>query len=138
MLPMSRRTGHAEAAACPVYLALFCDPHSADGKIHVRIQFVGVLQPSTVDTAGLIDCFERAMDHAGIADWRTKLIGVGCYGAAVNVAKNGLKGKLTTIVPWVVVVRCVAHRLELALKDALSTTLFADVVDAMLMSSTLC
>ena len=115
-----------------IYVALFFDPYGADGKVHVRSQFLGVLQPSTVDASELTACFERAMDLAGVDDWQTKLVGLGCDGASVNIAKNGLKGKLSEKVPWLVVVWCVAHRLELAIKDALTDTVFTEI-DTMLL-----
>ena len=56
----------------------------------------------------------------GMGDnWTQKLIGFGTDGAAVNLAENGLKGQLKQVAPWMEMVWCLAHRLELALKDAL-------------------
>ena len=50
----------------------------------------------------------------------------------VNNAKGGLKGLLTKKFPWLVVIWCLFHRLELSLKDALKTTYF-DVIDDLLL-----
>lgn len=61
----------------------------------------------------------------GLANWEDKLIGFGCDGTSVNTAAGGLRGCLEQSVPWVVVFWCLAHRLELSLKDALSATLFS-------------
>ena len=61
-----------------------------------------------------------------------KLIGFGCDGANVNIAAGGLRGLLEEPMPWIVVVWCLAHRLELALKDALKKTLFTDIDDMLL------
>ena len=52
------------------------------------------------------------------------MIGFGCDGASVNIAANGLQGFL---VPWVIVFWCLAHHLELALKDALKGTVFSAI-----------
>ena len=63
------------------------------------------------------------MDFVGVANWESKLIGVGCDGANVNMGTTGgLKGLITATMPWVVVFWCLAHRLELALRDALKQT----------------
>ena len=68
----------------------------------------------------------------GTADWETKLIGFGCDGANANMGDRGLKGFLKEAVPWVVVCWCLAHRLELSLKNALKNTFFT-VMDELLL-----
>ena len=65
-------------------------------------------------------------------DQPAKLVGFGCDGANVNLGDGGLKGKLEVERPWLITTWCLAHRLELALKDALKVTIFADI-DKMLM-----
>ena len=52
-----------------------------------------------------------------------KLVGFGTDGAAVNLAEGRLKGQLKQVAPWMEMVWCLAHRLELAFKDALKNTL---------------
>ena len=61
-----------------------------------------------------------------------KLIGFGCDGVNVNIGDEGLRGKLEIERPWLITTWCIAHRLELALKDALKATLFHEI-DVMLM-----
>ncbi len=60
------------------------------------------------------------------------MIGLGCDGASVNMGKRALKGLLTKDKPWAVVVWCLAHRLELAIKDAFSKTFFDTINDMLL------
>ena len=73
---------------------------------------------------------KAAMDFVGVANWESKLIGVGCDGANVNMGTTGgLKGLITATMPWVVVFWCLAHRLELALRDALKQTFFVQLDD---------
>ena len=115
-----------------LYLALYFDPRAKDGKVHVRNRFLSVRHPKHGTAEGLFECFQRAVSHVGIVDWEDKLVGFGCDGASVNIAAGGLRGYLEQSVPWVVVFWCLAHRLELSLKDALSGTLFSSI-DNMLM-----
>ena len=64
------------------------------------------------------------------SNWEAKLVGFGCDGTSVNIAAGGLRGRhLEEPMPWIVVFWCLAHRLELALKDALKKTFFGDIDD---------
>ena len=115
-----------------VFLVLYFNPHGKDGKVHVQDKFLTVRQPNSCNAAGLFECFTRALGHVGIADWEHKLIGVGCDGASVNLGARGLKGYVQESVPWVVFFWCLAHRLELALKDALKDSLFSSIDEMLL------
>lgn len=53
-----------------LYVALYCDTASDDGRIHVRSEFMGVKQPRTVDAAGLLECLQRALSNADLSDWQ--------------------------------------------------------------------
>ena len=70
--------------------------------------------------------------YVGLEELKSQLIGFGCDGINVNIAKGGLKGLLTKEFPWLVVIWCLSHRLELFLKDALKSTYF-DVIDDLLL-----
>ena len=61
-----------------------------------------------------------------------KLVGMGTDGVSSNIAAKGLKGLVEQKLPWIFWMWCLAHRLELAIKDALSGTLF-DSIDKMLL-----
>ena len=61
------------------------------------------------------------------AYWKAKLVAYGCDGASVNIACSGLKSYFEEAVPWIIMFWCLAHRLELAVKDALKSILFDDV-----------
>ena len=107
-----------------MFLVLYFDPYSADGMVHVHDSFFTVRQPKSGTAQGLFDCLKSAVKHMGATDWEKKLIGFGCDGANVNIGERALKGLLKEVVPWVVVFWCLAHRLELSLKDALKQTFF--------------
>ena len=115
-----------------MYLCLFFDSNGVDGRVHVRDVFFAVRQPEATDAQGLYACLEGALQYMGIDNWKNKLVGFGSDGASVNMAAGGLRGYLEADIPWVVVFWCLAHRLELSLKDALKSTFFSQV-DEMLM-----
>ena len=114
-----------------LFVALYLDPHAPDGKVHVCNRFLSVRQPTRADAKGLLECFTRALDYVGIVGWE-KLIGFGCDGTSVNIGAGGLRGFLEKSVPWVVVFWCLAHRLELSLKDALKDTFFSSIDEMLL------
>ena len=49
-----------------------------------------------------------------------------------NMGKRGFKGLFKEVVPWVVVQWCLAHRLELSLKDALKAAFFGTIDELLL------
>ena len=99
----------------------------------MRNNFLTVRRPGRANAAGLLACLRAAMGFVGVANWESKLIGVGCDGANVNMGTTGgLKGLLTETMPWVVVFWCLAHRLELALRDVLRQTFFVHVDEMLL------
>lgn len=74
---------------------------------------------------GLFECLKSAVEYMGVTGWESKLVGFGCDGTNANIReRGGLKGHLKEAVPWVVVFWCLAHRLELSLKDALKSMHF--------------
>ena len=69
------------------------------------------------------------------SDLSKKLVGFTSDGASVNRSnKNGVKTILREQSEWLVFIWCIAHRLELALSDALTGTVFDDI-DEMLLRS---
>ena len=115
-----------------LYLALHFDPFSTDGKVHVRNTFLSARYLKSGTGKGLYESFERAMQYMDIDNWKTKMIGFGCDGASANIAEGGLRGILTREVPWIFMFWCLAHRLELSVKDALQSTFFGTIDDVLL------
>lgn len=54
----------------------------------------------------------------------TKLVGIGTDEASANIAKEGLKGLIEEKLEWIFWMWCLAHGLELAVKDAMKSTFF--------------
>ena len=78
----------------------------------------------------------QALSKLGIeevdGDHCQQLIGIGTDGASTNIANAGLKGIVESKLEWIVWMWCLAHRLELGIKDALKGTYF-DGIDDMLL-----
>ena len=68
-----------------VFLTIYCDPHVIYSRVHVRNGFYTVRRPSRSNAAGQLACLCEAMGSMGIANWESKLIGMGCDGASVNM-----------------------------------------------------
>ena len=115
-----------------LYLCLYFDANGADGRVHVCDVYFAVKQPRSTDAPGLYACLQQAVQYMGIDDWKNKLVGFGSDGASVNMAAGGLRGYLEADIPWVVVFCCLAHRLELSLKDALKHTFFPKIDEMLL------
>ena len=111
-----------------VLLVEWCDPDSSDEKIHTRMDFLMVSRPQSVTARGLFEVLESCLQGLGIRevspDECKKLVGVGTDGAAANIAASGLKGLMEERLGWVFWMWYMAHRLELAIKDALKGTTF--------------
>ena len=56
----------------------------------------------------------RSLGRGNVKDWENKLVAFGCDGASMNLASNGLRGRLKEVCPSIVGVWCVTHRLQLA------------------------
>ena len=125
----STDTGNTENE---LFLVLYFDSHSADGTVHVWDRFFTVRQLGSGTASGLMECLEGALLYMGITDWEQKMIGLGCDGCSANMGERGLQGLLQLRLPWVVVFWCLAHRLELSLKDALKNTFFSSVDELLL------
>ena len=117
-------------------LVVWCDPDSSDEKVHTRMDFLMVSRPQSVTARGLFEVLEGCLQGLGIwevsPDECKKLVGVGTDGAVANIAASGLKGLVEERLGWVFWMWCMAHRLELAIKDALKGTTF-DEIDEMLL-----
>ncbi|XP_057317246.1 E3 SUMO-protein ligase KIAA1586-like [Hydractinia symbiolongicarpus] len=130
-----------------VIYALHFDPTPVNSNcVEVKVSFlsmthlkhqhaVGVaaaLAESYDDMVTLKSAIESEFQSIGIMPAK-KLIGFTSDGASVNRGnKNSVKMVLREESEWLVFIWCIAHRLELALSDALKGTDF-DIVDEMLL-----
>ena len=119
-----------------IILAVWCDRNGGDKKIHTRMDYFTVVRPQAITAEGLFKVLETALQGLGIkevsAEKCRKLVGKDTDGAAANIAASGLNGLVERRLSWVFWMWCMAHRLELAIKDASKPTAFA-LVDELLL-----
>ena len=61
-----------------VFLVVFCDLYSPNGRIGVTSQFLTVRRPNSCTARGLFTCLQAASCYVGIPNWDKRLIGFGC------------------------------------------------------------
>lgn len=118
-----------------VIYVLYFDPNNASDEVEVKLSFVHLKDMKKADAQGLKSAIESCFEalDIGRTELYSKLVGLGADGASVNSGeKTGLNGLLKRECPWLLFQWCVAHRLELAVRDALQNTYFKQV-DHMLM-----
>ena len=92
-----------------------------DGKPEVT--FISIESVKVADAAGILDCIKNAFNRIGIIQFTDRVVGLNVDGASVNTGKfTGLGVRVKAQAPWLQLVHCFNHRLELAIKDAFQET----------------
>lgn len=102
-------------------LVQWCYANSSDERVHSRLSFLTVHRPDTVNAEGLFDSLQYGLKCLGVPSLnrqtRTKLVGIATDGASANIASGGLRGLVEKELNWIFWMWCLAHLLELAIKD---------------------
>ena len=117
------------------FISILCDGSTDSGVVEKECIYVLFVDPDTFkpnvtffslkdvpsqDAEGIHRAIKAAFKDAGLEHLLKKVVFLGSDGASVNTGvKNGLITLVRQDTPWVGFVWCLAHRLELALKDAL-------------------
>ena len=119
---------------CELFMVQYLDSKAVDGRLHVRDRFLAVRYLDSGTGEGLYKCFDEMLCYVGMQNLvDCKLVGFGCDGTNANiVADGGLKGHLVQRLPSILVMWCLSHRVELAVKGGLKATYF-DVIDNLLL-----
>ena len=97
------------------------------------LKFLSIESLKTGDAEGIKASIEEAFGGIGLTSFADRLTGLNVDGASLNTGiHRGLGALLKQRSPWLQVIHCFNHRVELALKDAFSTTSFSKI-DEMLM-----
>ena len=97
------------------------------------MKFFSIESVKAADAEGLKSSLEEAFERVGISCFASRLHGLNVDGASVNTGiHRGLGARIRELAPWLTVVHCFNHRLELAVKDAFKETFF-DEIDMMLL-----
>ena len=128
--------GSTDASVCEkeAIFAIHFNP-SPEGSDQVKIvtSYVDLVDLKNANSRGIIEGINNAFEGIGVSNYMEKLVGFGSDGASVNSGKKeGVKTLLQEENEWITFGWCVAHRLELALKDSLKGTGFADVDEMIL------
>ena len=115
-----------------VIYALYFDPvPRGSDSIEVKIAFLEMNYLNDQSASGLTAAIKSSFQSTGITE-TNKLIGFTSDGASVNRGdKNSVETSLRKNSPWLVFIWCIAHRLELAIENALQGTIF-DTIDEMI------
>lgn len=131
-----------------IVYVLYFDPEPANSdSVEVKTSFLKVnyldhqhaegvakaINDSFQEILAVRESIESGFASLGITSLEKKLIGFTSDGASVNKGDTkSVKRILQEKSPWLVFVWCMAHRLELALSDALKNTQFDDVDNMLL------
>lgn len=81
--------------------------------------FLGLIEVENGTAEGILEGLGSFFSQLGVANWKTKLVGLGKDGASVNVgSQSGLGAILKRDIPYLIQIHCIAHKLELAVLDA--------------------
>ena len=123
---------------------VYCRMDDAEQEMTTCSRFLSLHNPQKADASGLLEWICEAMHLLGVDDvldqdsvlgvgTKPVLIGIGTDGATVNRgAHNGLRGQMQRALTWLFWCWCYAHRLELAYKDAFSSSLFCTMQEMLL------
>ena len=118
-------------------LVVWFDKNGGDEKLCTRTSHFKIMRPSTVNAQGLFDTLQEVLQNLGIqaidSEKCTRLVGIGTDGASANITGGDLNGLKEAKLPWMFWMWCLAHRMELAVRDALKMTYFSSV-DGMLLN----
>ena len=93
-----------------------------------KVTFLSIEDAKNVDANGLLECITTAFSRFNIDEISKHILGLNVDGASVN---TGIHGGLGVLIkeqaPWLQVIHCFNHRLELAIKDAFKNTAFAKI-----------
>ena len=96
------------------------------------VRYLSIETLNVVNAPGIVASIEDAFKRVSCKDFMDELVGINVDGASVNLGRHkGVGTLLKEKSPWIQVIHCFNHRVELALKDAFRTTSFEEV-DSML------
>ena len=97
------------------------------------MEFLSVESPKHAHADGLKACTRDSFHRIGITPLHTCLASLNIDGAAINTGIHSVLGvKFKESAPWISLVHCFNHRLELAVKDTFNNTFLKDI-DTMLL-----
>ena len=116
-----------------IFVVVFNPTPPKTNEIKVEIMYLNLANLVTADAPGIICAIDFSFESISFENWHSKLVGYGSDGASVNCGKKrDVKTILQNDCEWLTFGWCVAHFLELALKDSLGKTAFLEVDELIL------
>jgi len=116
---------------------MWCEVNDKDHTIYSRMTYLSMYTPLHTNAEGLFESLQQGLHCFGIShvtqECCSGLVGIATDGASSNIANNGLRGLVEEKLPWIVWMWCLAHRTELAISNALSSTTCFQLIDEMLL-----
>ena len=104
--------GATDKSVCEVELVYV--RYVIDGQ--ARNQYLRCQPIEHAHADGVFGAIDQAFRDVGVENWRSKVVGVGCDGASVNLGRNNsVATRITENMNYIVLMHCVAHRLELGI-----------------------
>ena len=102
-------------------------------KIKVEIIYLDLANLVTADAKGIICIIDFSFGSTSLENWHSKLVGYGSDGALVDSGKKeGVKTISQNDCEWLIGGWCVAHHLEITVKDSLGKNSFSKVDELIL------
>jgi hypothetical protein len=116
-----------------IFVITFDPSPPGTDRVGVKVSYLDLADLHGADAKSVLECIKASVKSVYGDEFMPKLVGFGSDGASVNTGKKeGVKTLLQQENPWITFGWCVAHRLELALKDSLKGTSFDDVDELIL------
>ena len=104
------------------------------------VKYLRLVEPANTKADGTLAAINRAFAHFGFSarEYKQKMIGFSSDGASVMRARRGVIEllKVEGQADWILSVWCLAHRLELAVKDCFKGTFMDNVTELSLLFTT--
>ncbi|KAL5019633.1 hypothetical protein ScPMuIL_002525 [Solemya velum] len=96
------------------------------------VKYLKLKEPENTKSLGILDAIDKSFSDFDMEDYHRKTVGYSSDGASVMMgAKKGVIQLLRDRhnAPWILAVWCLAHRLELAIKDCFKETYMDTVIE---------
>ena len=124
-------------------VVLYCkDDVHKEIRSCARYRYLSVVTPNKAGADGLVNCLRKALqtlkiddilDRDAVLSAKPVLIRGGTDGVSVNIGRhNSMRAKLQGVLEWLFWAGCYAHRLELASKNGIASSLFKEIEELLL------
>ena len=92
------------------------------------LRYLSIESVDNATATGVLSSLTTAFERFGVLWFEKSLLGLNCDGASVNLGQfGGLGALIKEKAPWLELVHCFNHRIELALKDAFENSAFVKI-----------